>query len=273
MNLLSKDFYCVSEFTDLDYYLFCDTELHKDVSGFEYKQAIIGNETRDINEAKELYQKFRENLLPDDSWETAYVEYVSPDCRWAVVTDWGDIYRSDVARKQSLFYEKKKMQECVVSMLDAEYNSFVIVKNGDTYERLNEEYYEKYRELNSKSFSEGFYGRFTLNEEGNLAAGVKRYEEIVIKRIDNGAILWSFSLDEVKNAVRKKWTVEQDDAGCFADIIQFVGDEEEGSIILQRGDSSFFRIAYPSNEVTYLGEYMYPKIPFRLYTCLGYQPI
>ena len=65
-------------------------------------------------------------------------------------------------------------------------NSFVIVKNGDTYERLDKEYYEKYRELKSESFSEGFYGRLILNEEGNLAAGVKKYEELVVKRIDNG---------------------------------------------------------------------------------------
>ena len=256
LELLTKDFCDISEFTDLDYYLFCNTELHKDVSGFEYKQAIIDNETRNINEAKELYQKFRENLSPDDSWETAYVEYVSPDCRWAMVTDWGDIYSGNTARKQTLFYEKKKVLECEVPMYDTGYNSFVIVKNGDTYERLDKEYYEKYRELKSESFSEGFYGRLILNEEGNLAAGVKKYVELVVKRIDNGTVLWSFSLDEIQNAVRKKRAGEQEDAGCFADVIQFVGDEEEGNIILQ-GEDSFFQIAYPSNEVTYLGECMY----------------
>ena len=81
---------------------------------------------------------------------------------------------------------------------NAWYNLFLLVKNGDIYERLDEECYEKYRELNSESFSEGFYGKLTLNEEGDLAAGVKKYKELVVKRIDNDMAIWSFSLDEVK---------------------------------------------------------------------------
>ena len=75
---------------------------------------------------------------------------------------------------------------------------FLLVKNGDIYERQDEECYEKYRELNSESFSEGFYGKLTLNEEGDLAAGVKKYKELVVKWIDNDMAIWSFSLDEVK---------------------------------------------------------------------------
>ena len=82
IDMLTKDFCDVSEFTDLDYYLFCDTTLYKDVMGRGDKPIIIGKETKTVEDAKELYREFKMLLpLDDDEREETYVEYVSPDCK------------------------------------------------------------------------------------------------------------------------------------------------------------------------------------------------
>lgn len=57
------DDYCsMEEFEGLDYYLFCDTQIHKDVANFESRPSVIGSGTKNIEETEELYQEFRKQL-------------------------------------------------------------------------------------------------------------------------------------------------------------------------------------------------------------------
>ncbi len=62
--------YCgMEDLGEMDYYLFCDTQLHKGVSGYEGKPTIINHNTQTIEEARELYQRFKEQLPLEDEKE------------------------------------------------------------------------------------------------------------------------------------------------------------------------------------------------------------
>lgn len=60
----------------------------------------------------------------------------------------------------------------------------------------------------------------------------------------------------------------------YTEIVQFEGDDQGGWLTVQAGDF-FFRIEYPSGEVTYLGEYLYslsfsPDGKYAAYTSVDY---
>lgn len=266
MDMLTKDFCEVSEFEDLNYYLLCDTRLHKDVTYWEHKTTIIGKETANIEDAKALHREFKMLLpLDDDEREETYVEYVSPDCQWIVTTYW----KAESERKQTLFCEKKKVSEAVEKGMSIGNSSFLIVKKGDSYERMEQQNYDQYMELIG---SMERYSNLMLNEEGTLIAGVKGFEQLHIRSIEENIILWSFPVQEIQNAVQK---IRQEGYKSYVDVIQFRGNESEGSIIVQCGRSSFFEISYPEGEVKYLGEYLYslcysPDGKYAAYSCEDY---
>lgn len=103
------------------------------------------------------------------------------------------------------------------------------------------------------------YDCFTgINLEGNLFAEFQDdYNLLTIREIENWTEQWSFSLQGIQEEVARI----RDDIGegdtIWVSIQQFEGNEKEGWVTVQADRSSFFRIAYPSGEVTYLGEYMY----------------
>ena len=165
--MITKGYCDMDEFEEMDYYLFCGTQLHKRGSGdgSTCKQSIIGSETKSIEEAKELYQEFIKKL-PLDSVEE--------------------------------------------------------------------------------------------DEEGNLLAGTRdNYSLLTIRKIEDGTEQWSFSLQGIQEEVARIRDDVREGDRVLVEICQFEGNENEGWLTVQAGDSSFFRIAYPSGEVTYLGEYMY----------------
>ena len=67
--------------------------------------------TQTIEEAKELYQKFKEQLpLEDDSDEDERTEviYISPDCKWVITEKWSEF---QLVNTMTLFFQKEKEKE------------------------------------------------------------------------------------------------------------------------------------------------------------------
>lgn len=256
----AKDYCSIDEFKNMDYYLFCDTQLHEGAGGFRMKPCIISSETQTIEEAKELYQEFREKLPlesePDEEGEENNVTYVSPDCKWVITNKWNE-YKT--ISTQTLFYENEKVKE-TVGELPFTVEPILIVKKGDVYEEMGEESREKLLGLKEGSFTEGYRGSEVLNGEGTLLAGITDdYGLFTIRRIEDGSILWSYPLFGIREEVQRirKGMPDEEWRPCM-EVVQFEGNEQEGWVILRGGMvSSFFMITYPSGEVTYMGEYLY----------------
>ncbi|MDE7251179.1 MAG: hypothetical protein K2N82_15145 [Lachnospiraceae bacterium] len=251
--------YCgMDEFEELNYYLFCDSQLHEGAGGFTFRPSIIGSETQTIEEAKQLYQEFAERLPLDfEEKETkcdiTYVSDVSPDCKCVITSKWSE---HETMRTQILFYEKEKVRE-EVNEIRVENYPMLIVKDGDSYREMDEEHYEMLSELKKESYDEGYLPIWRINAEGNLLAGVRDNSLLTIREIEEGAEQWSFSVQGIQEEVAQIRDDIQEGDTVFVTVEQFEGDEKEGWLTVQAGRSSFFRIAYPSGEVTYLGEYMY----------------
>ena len=257
--VVTKGYCDMEDLGEMDYYLFCDSQLHLKGSsaGFTFRPVIIGSEMKTIEEAKELYQEFTERLPlePVKEGEENNVFYVSPDCKWVITIKWSEYKHTGT---QTLFYEKEKVKEKENEMSFIN-NPILIVKDGDSYKEMDEEHYEKLLEMDMIVFYDGGYDDLNkINAEGNLLAGIQDdYTLLTIREIEDGTEQWSFSLQGIQEKVaRIRDDVEEGDR-VFVSIQQFEGNEKEGWLTVQAGDSSFFRIAYPSGEVTYLGEYMY----------------
>ena len=250
--------YCnMEDLGEMDYYLFCNTQLSKGATGLEAKPSIISNNTQTIEEAKELYQKFKEQLpLEDDSDEDERTEvlYISPDCKWVKTEKWSEFQTVNTV---TLFSQKEKMKEKTGSIIE-ELAEIFIIKDGDTYKEADEQYYKRLSELKKEMESEGYFILMNTNTEGDLIAGIKdNFSLLTIKRIEDGADQWSFDLQGMQEKVKKiRDDIRKEDNGMVF-VEQFRGNEQEGWLVIQVGPSSFFRIDYPTGEVTYLGEYLY----------------
>lgn len=295
----SQEYCTIDEFEDMNYYLYCNTWLSKDASGDQNKPSIISNKTQSIAEAKELYQEFRAQLPlePDqedvegEEGEETNVFYVSPDCKW-VVTDKYSEYQT-ISTKM-LFYEKEKVRE-KVSDLRENMQFIWIVKDEDVYKEMDELHYRKIAEFRKDS---EYYAYLRWNLEGDLIAGIMdRRNRLTIRTIADGTEQWSFDLQKIWEEVRPirkdmydVWlekglvTLEElqqihggvpdEEWRPYSEIVQFEGDDQGGWLTVQAGDF-FFRIEYPSGEVTYLGEYLYslsfsPDGKYAAYTSVDY---
>ena len=275
--------YCsMEDLGEMDYYLFCDTQLRKGASGYEGKPSIINNDTQTIEEAKELYQKFREQLPLEDEEEEnrgnadgeeerTEAVYISPDCKWVITHKWGE---NQVMITQTIYYEKEKVREQVSDTTQGVY-PLLIVKEGDGYREMEE---EGYKRLTSCRKEMGYIGEKQMNAEGNLYA-MPNHERswLIIGAMKDGTEQWRFDLQGIREEakkIREDRGYEEDYSGVNTE--QFEGNEQEGWLVVQVGRSSFFRIAYPSGEVTYLGEYLYspcfsPDGKYLAYSCLDYE--
>lgn len=257
-NDMFTENYCnMDEFEDLNYYLFCDTQLHAGAGGFTFKPSIIGSEIQTIEEAKQLYQEFLERLpleFGEESGENN-VFYVSPDCKWVITNKWNE---HKTMCTQILFYEKEKVREKVTEIQNGIY-PILVVKDGDNYREMGEEHYEKLSEIEEITFYDGGYDCFNkINIEGNLLAGTRNnFDLLTIREIENGTEQWSFSLQGIHEEVARIRDDVQEGDTVLTVVQQFEGNEKEGWLTVQAGRSSFFQITYPLGEVTYLGEYMY----------------
>ncbi len=273
--------YCsMEDLGAMDYCLFCNTQLRKGASGYEGKPSIINNDTQTIEEAKELYQKFREQLPLEEEEDRGNVDgeeerteavYISPDCKWVITRKWGE---NQVMLTQTIYYEKEKVREQVSDTTQGVY-PLLIVKNGDVYKEMEE---EGYKRLTSYRKEIGYIGGKQINAEGNLYA-MPNHERswLIIGAMKDGTEQWRFDLQGIREEakkIREDRGYEEDYSGVNTE--QFEGNEQEGWLVVQVGRSSFFRIAYPSGEVTYLGEYLYspcfsPDGKYLAYSCLDYE--
>lgn len=250
--------YCsMEDFGEMDYYLFCYTDLSKGATGLEAKPSIISNDTQTIEEAKELYQKFKEQLpLEDDSDEDERTEvlYISPNCKWVTTEKWSEF---QLVNTVTLFSQKEKVKEKTGRNTEG-LAEIYIVKDGDTYKEADEQYYKRFSELKKEMEGEGYFIWIYTNFEGDLIAGIKdNFSLLTIKRLEDGEELWSFDLQGMQEKVKKiRNDIREEDNGMVF-VEQFRGNEQEGWLVIQVGPSSFFRIDYPSGKVTYLGEYLY----------------
>lgn len=81
------------------------------------------------------------------------------------------------------------------------------------------------------------------------------FRYLTIRKIEDGTEQWKFSLQGIQEEIRKLWdNIGEDDSYESVFICQFEGDGQEGPLLVQAGYSSFFRIEYPSGEVTNLCE-------------------
>ncbi len=246
---------------EMDYYLFCHTEMSTDVGSVEFVSVLIDSQTQTVEEAKALYQEFKERLplkeeeegngeQDGDEGEKTEIFYVSPDCKWIVTQKWSE---HQTINMQMLFHEKEKVKEKVCETSEG-VNPIVLVKNKDNYQEMEEEQYKKLLDLKRK------IGYRKINAEGELYARTNVEDSLLtIGTIKDGTEQWSYDLAGIKEDARKiresKGYEEDSVLGVF--IEQFEGNEQEGWLIVQAGPSSFFQIAYPAGEVTYLGEYLY----------------
>lgn len=134
----------------------------------------------------------------------------------------------------------------------------LIVKDGDNYKEMEEEHYARLSEAVWIGFYDGGYGNLKkINTDGKLFIEITDdFHLLSIKKACDDTTLWNFSLEGMQEDVRKRRDDIQEDE-IMVGICQFEGNEDTGWLAVQAGPSSFFRIAYPSGNVTYIGEYMY----------------
>ncbi|MDE7199874.1 MAG: hypothetical protein K2O15_13475 [Lachnospiraceae bacterium] len=167
---VSAEEYCsMEDLGEMDYYLFCDTQLRKGASGYEGKPSIINNDIQTIGEAKELYQKFRKQLPleeeeeenrgnADGEEERTEAVYISPDCKWVLTHKWGE---NQVMITQTIYYEKEKVREEVSDTTQGVY-PLLFVKNGDVYKEMEEERYKKMADFRKEIDYMGAYQIMSL---------------------------------------------------------------------------------------------------------------
>ena len=187
--------------------------------------------------------------------DITYVSYVSPDCKCVITNKWSE---HETMRTQIVFCEKEKVRE-KVNEIRVEDNPILTVKDGDSYREMDEEHYEMLSELKEEScVYEGYLPMWRINAEGNLLTGIRdNFNLLTIRKIEDGTEQWSFSLRGIQEEAARIRDSVQDGDTVLTVVQQFEGNEKEGWLTVQTGISSFFRIAYPSGEVTYLGEYLY----------------
>lgn len=262
--MLSQDYCTIEEFEEMDYYLFCGTQIHKSGtgSGVERKPSIIYNDTKTIEEAKELYQRFREKLPLDDEKiesgendedERTEVLYASPDCKWIITTRWSN-YQNVVTTK--LFVEKEETREEVFDGIE-EITPIIIIKDGEQYKEMDECHYKQLSEIVWVNFYDIVCSYLKgMSEEGDLIAIMNDdRSQLTIRRVEDGTERWSYELEGIREEVWKRRDMQNGD-WFFSTVCQFEGNEQEGWLVIQAGNS-FYKIVYPSGEVTYLGEYLY----------------
>ncbi len=150
---VTKGYCSMKDLGEMDYYLLCNMDLSKGATGLEAKPSIISNDTQTIEEAKKLYQKFKEQLpLEDDSDEDERTEviYISPDCKWVKTEKWSEFQTVNTV---TLFFQKEKVKEKTGRNTEG-LAEIRIIKDGDTYKEVEEQYYKRLSELKKEMRNE-----------------------------------------------------------------------------------------------------------------------
>ena len=244
MEQQENDFCSISDFKDFNYYLYCDNAINNETwTSVHHEYAILGKDVETIDKGKELYQEFKEQCLPKELVGNIDINYVSPDCKWIIAQEFTDDITDDL-RRQTLLYEGKKITETQDTY--EIFNPVIIVKRGDAYEQMDDQIHQKLIELRKRCYTESWLIIPIINEQGNLALCAAFDGQMAIRKIEDGATIWNFSIESMMDAYN--W-------GGFS-LVWFSGNQEEGKIIIEY-DRDFYEISYPSGYVKYLGQDMY----------------
>ena len=108
------DNYCqLSEFTDMEYYILCETEKNVGVSDIEQYYAIYGEDAVTLQQGQEFYQKYKDMFYAAVNGNDELI-YISPDCKWVISRKLnnGAEFPTGTMGSCSLYYEGKiKEQE------------------------------------------------------------------------------------------------------------------------------------------------------------------
>lgn len=212
--MLSKDYCSMDVFTDMDYYLFCYTEISSDVGPIEYEPIVMNSNTQTFEEARELYREFivklpleKEEPGEEDEGEP-YVFYISPDCKWTIALKWNEYQTQST---QTLFYEKEKIKKVVEE--GGIVDPILVVKDKDAYKEMEERYYERLSEI-KRNESDDYFPLMMINVTGDLIVGVDDYfQYLAIRKIEDGTEQWRFSLQGIQEEIRKiRDDIEEDDS-------------------------------------------------------------
>lgn len=243
-----NNFCDISEFADLDYYLFCDTTIITGPSDLETRYMILGNDVCTIEDGEQLYQKFQERYTLNKERENSYILYISPDCRWVITKEDVSEEYDDYMARWRVFYEEKKIMETDEES-SATIAPIIVVKSGEAYAVMEKQMNTKLMVLADELYSKEYDPNPVINEQGDLAAvtGMWKNDKLVsIWNIYDGMEIWSFSIENI-----------QADKPLRREILQFWGDENEGKVIMRIGDRDFYEVSYPSGDMKYIGKDIY----------------
>lgn len=243
MGQVEVEFCNINEFTNLNYYLFCDTLLVTGPSDIENEYAILGNDICTIEEGKTAFQKFAGRYMEKSS---TYFRYISSDCKWVItMEDVSEEYDNYMGRWR-VFNEENKIME-----MDREIrtmDSIIIIKEEEAYAVMDAKTNERLEELRHKLYLDGYEPNPVINKQGDLIAmaGFSNDKLVGIWNIKNETNVCFFSIE----SIQKNQSIKRR-------ILQFWGDENEGKVIMQIGDRDFYEVSYPSGDMKYIGRDMY----------------
>ncbi|MBO5055725.1 MAG: hypothetical protein J6C64_05135 [Lachnospiraceae bacterium] len=240
--------YSISEFQNMNYYILCDTALNSEVTDIVHTYGIYGEDADDFNKGTKLYQEYKatfwENMGIYEDKTGDSIVYISPDCKWIITENMcGENEYGEVLRQQTLYYEGN-MKRQIVSTYSG-ISPVTVIKDEIEYKEIEEQIYQKYINLKNRSYKEKYYKGLLVNDNGNLAVGIKEglNERLDIWNIEMQEIVWSLMLTDIQDKV-------------WSEVIQFYGDDNEGKIII-RCNRNFYEIGYPSGDIKLLGKDMY----------------
>ena len=109
--------YCqLNEFTDMDYYILCETEQNVGASDIEQYYAIYGENAVTLPQGQEFYQKYKDIFYAAvdgnedmDTGKKPELIYISPDCKWVISRKLnnGAEFPTGTMGSWTLYYEEK----------------------------------------------------------------------------------------------------------------------------------------------------------------------
>lgn len=241
-----EDYCQLNEFTDMDYYILCETEKNVGVSDIEQYYAIYGGDAVTLQQGQEFYQKYKDIFYASvdgnedmDTGKKPELIYISPDCKWVISRKLnnGAEFPTGAMGSWTLYYEGKIREQEEKEFLYVSPLPFIIVEAEDGYKEL--EYYEQYEHLYDNLT---YLGNFYVNEYGTQAVAEKRFQQLDILDLETEEVLWEYPLEEKE--------------GIY-EILQFTGSQDNGKIIVHTHNNMVYEISVPDGSRKLIGEDMY----------------
>ncbi len=247
-----------SDFQEMDYYIFIETNVGYGVSGDYYRYGIYGNMTSTAQAGEELYFMFNEKVIGEklalyshEEWlynPAAFIQNISPDLKWIVSRQYID---SPVKYTDTLYYKNQKLdQKSGCAGFEAALFAWRKTEDGQSFELEKEERIREYENLVIDIWDLGSYIAF-------LGQGISCMDEygklLAISEPDNQTIR---IYDTEDWELLHRITIKELDANFPIEISQIEGNEESGWLIFSHGDCTY-RMEYPQGKREKIGEFMF----------------